>query len=87
MKEMSPYQIRLELLNLAKDNLTEIWYAKKEPVDRDFENEIRFIQDQNIAFPDSVTPFPKYPNLEPFPSEDEIIAKAIRMNDFISNGR
>ena len=84
---MSPYQIRLELLKLAKDNLTNSWFAKKESVDKNFDNTVKFVQDQNISFPNSATQYPKYPELEPFPSEDDIVAKAIRMNDFISSGR
>jgi len=87
MKEISAYQIRLELLKLSKEILTENWYNKKESVTRDYETEIRYIDDQNSKSLIGVAKYPAFPSMESYPSEEDIIENAIRMNDFVSNGK
>lgn len=87
MKEISAYQIRLELLKLSKEILSENWYNKREAVTRDYENEIRYVDDKNSKSLGTVVKYPTFPSMELYPSEEDIIEKAIRMNDFVSNGK
>lgn len=87
MKEISAYQIRLELLKLSKEILSENWYNKREVVIRDYENELRYVDDQNSKSLGKVIKYPAFPSMGSYPSEEDIIEKAIRMNDFVSNGK
>ena len=78
MSNMTPFEIRLELLKMAKDMLTEDYYGKREVVSQDWQMKIESARLNGGAVPDH----PGYPS---YPTEAEIIAKAATLNGFVSN--
>ena len=74
---MTPYEIRLELLKMAKDLLTEDFYAHKETVTNQWQTQVSASQ---IAG----TTSPEHPALPPFPTETDIVTKAEALNNFVS---
>ena len=78
MSNMTPFEIRLELLKMAKDMLTEDYYGKREVVSQDWQMKIESARLNGGVVPDH----PGYPS---YPTEAEIIAKAATLNGFVSN--
>jgi hypothetical protein len=78
MANLTPFEIRLELLKMAKDMLTEDYYGKREIVSNDWQMKIESARLNGGAMPE-------HPGFPPFPSEAEIIAKAQQLNGFVSN--
>lgn len=78
MSNMTPFEIRLELLKLAKDMLEQEYHGKREVVHNNWQvaSENARVQGQTL---------PNQPEFPPFPSEAEIIAKAQALNGFVSN--
>ena len=74
---MTPYEIRLELLKMAKDLLTEEFYSQKEIVTNQWQTQVSAAQ---IAG----TTSPEHPALPPYPTETDIVAKAEALNQFVS---
>jgi len=78
MANLSPFEIRLELLKMAKEMLMDDYYSNKD----------RITQDWNIkcdtARSKGETP-PEHPTLPSIPSEQDIINKAQALNGFVSN--
>lgn len=74
----TPYEIRLEILKISKDILTESFYQQREAERIVWETESEMARKDN-----KVLPFLKYTSS--FPTEDQIIEKAKKLNDFISN--
>jgi len=77
MSNMTPFEIRLELLKMAKDLLTEEYHGDRERVVRDWEMKIESAKVQGQTVPD-------HPNLPTFPTENDIITKAAQLNGFVS---
>ncbi len=77
MSNMSPFEIRLELLKMAKDMLTEDYYGKREVISNDWQVKI-----ENARHAGSVPP--DHPGFPPYPTEAEVIAKAHQLNGFVS---
>ena len=77
MSNMSPFEIRLELLKMAKDMLTEDYYGKREQVSNDWQVKV-----ENARHAGSVPP--EHPGFPTYPSETDIIAKAQQLNGFVS---
>ena len=77
MANLSPFEIRLELLKLAKDMLEQEYHSKREVTHNNWQvaSENARIQGQQLPIQ------PEYP---PFPSEADIIAKAQALNGFVS---
>jgi hypothetical protein len=77
MTNMNPFQLRLELLKMAKDMLEQDYFAQREKVSNEY-----------AAKCDSAKingqPIPEHPGFTPFPSETEIIKKATELNSFVS---
>ena len=75
---MTPFEIRLELLKMARDMLYDSYNAERD----------RITQDWNIkcdtAKSKGETP-PEHPALPSIPSESDIITKAHTLNSFVSN--
>jgi len=69
----TPYEIRFQLLEMAKDMLMQDFYSKKESAIQQWHMKLEF---------DKSTPFPEIGN---FPSENDIITKARLLNSFVSN--
>lgn len=78
MSNMTPFEIRLELLKLSKDMLEQEFMSKREVAHNNWQvaSENARIQGQNL---------PTQPEFPPFPSEQEIINKAQALNGFVSN--
>ena len=72
---MTPYEIRLELLKMAKDIISEDFYARREEASMNWQT----AQPDNRANGGgTLLVLPNYP------SEDEIIKKATALNNFVS---
>ena len=78
MSNMTPFEIRLELLKMAKDMLTEEYYGKREVAQNDWSTKVEVAKLNGGTIPDH----PGYPT---YPSEKEIITKAQELNGFVSN--
>lgn len=74
---LTPFEIRLELLKLAKDMLEQDYQAKREVAHNNWQvsSENARIQGQTL---------PTQPEYPPFPSETDIITKATTLNGFVS---
>jgi hypothetical protein len=70
----TPYEIRLELLKLAKDAIFEPIYQKRDTLKDEFFSKM---SDENKGS----IPYPIMPS---FPGTDDIIAEAEKLNKFIS---
>jgi hypothetical protein len=78
MSNLTPFEIRLELLKMAKDMLTEDYYGKREVINNDWQMKIESAKLNGGVLPD-------HPGFPPYPTETEIIAKAQQLNGFVSN--
>ena len=78
MSNMTPFEIRLELLKMAKDMLGDDYYGKREVISNDWATKVE------TAKHAGQTP-PEHPGYPAYPSETDIIAKAHVLNGFVSN--
>ena len=78
MSNMTPFEIRLELLKMAQSMLESDYYGKREIIANQYAAEC------DAAKLRGEEP-PKHPGYPSFPSEQEIIAKAQTLNTFVSN--
>ena len=78
MSNMTPFEIRLELLKLSKDMLEQEYMSKREVAHNNWQVASENARTQGQQLPNQ----PEYP---PFPSEQEIISKAQALNGFVSN--
>ena len=69
----TPYEIRLELLKLAKDSLWEPIYQKRQALADEYHSKLT--EANREAHP--------FPTLPDFPSTTDIIAKAEEMKKFV----
>jgi hypothetical protein len=70
---LNAYEIRLELVKLAKDGLYEKVQSRRQALSEEyFSNKELY---QNL----------QYPELPDYPTTEEIIAEAKKLNDFVSN--
>lgn len=78
MSNLTPFEIRLELLKMAKEMLTEEYYGKKDQISHDWQIKVESakLSGQQI---------PEHPALPPYPTEADIINKAQTLNGFVSN--
>ena len=74
---MTPFEIRLELLKMAKDMLSDEYYGKRESISNDWHMKVEVAKQNGGAIPD-------HPGFPTIPSEQEIIAKATALNGFVS---
>lgn len=77
MSNMTPFEIRLELLKMAKDMLTEDYFGRREVVSNDWATKVENARHAG-------TPTPEHPGFPTYPSEAEIITKAQALNSFVS---
>ena len=78
MSNLTPFEIRLELLKMAKDMLSDDYYGKREQISNDWSMQCE------TAKIKGETP-PAHPGFPQYPSETDIIAKAQSLNGFVSN--
>jgi hypothetical protein len=74
---MTPYEIRLELLKMAKDMLTDDYHGKRDALQQQWHTQVDAAKIAGTQSPD-------YPALPAFPTEDEIVKKAEALNQFVS---
>jgi hypothetical protein len=78
MSNMTPFEIRLELLKMAKEMLSDDYYGKREQISNDWSMQCETSKIKGE------TP-PAHPGFPSYPSEADIIAKAQTLNGFVSN--
>lgn len=78
MSNLTPFEIRLELLKMAKDMLTEDYYGKREVINNDWQTKVEAARLNG-------QPAPDHPGFPAYPTEAEIVAKAQQLNGFVSN--
>lgn len=78
------YEIRLELLKMAKEMLEQDWHAQRDAVMTDYSTKVGFAtaKAENTGFLNSE--MPAAPTFKPFPTEEEIIKKAKTLNEFVA---
>jgi len=74
---MTPFEIRLELLKMARDLLVDDFKSQKQYL---VENWQQQVESAKVAG----TASPEYPVLPQFPYEIEIVTKADTLNQFVS---
>ena len=77
MSNMTPFEIRLELLKMAKEMLEQDYYGNREKVSNEYASKCDFAKLNG-------QPIPEHPGFPAFPSETEVIAKATQLNSFVS---
>ena len=78
MSNMTPFEIRLELLKMARDMLNDDYFGKREQISNDWHMQCESAKIKGE------TP-PPHPGFPAYPSETEIIAKAQVLNGFVSS--
>jgi len=78
MSNMTPFEIRLELLKMAQGMLSDDYYGKREQISNDWQMQC---ESSKIK---GETP-PPHPGFPAYPSESDIITKAQVLNGFVSN--
>ena len=74
---MTPYEIRLELLKMAKDMLTDDYHTKRDALNQQWHSQVDAAKIAGSASPD-------FPALPAFHTADEIVKKAEALNQFVS---
>jgi hypothetical protein len=74
---MTPYEIRLELLKMAKDMLTDDYHTRRDSLQQQWHTQVDAAKIAGTASPD-------FPALPAFPTEEEIVKKAEALNQFVS---
>lgn len=76
-KNLSPYEVRLELLKMAKDMLVEDYYGSREKISNEWALKADIAKTHG-------NPIPEHPGYPAYPTETDIIAKATALNGFVS---
>jgi hypothetical protein len=76
---MTPFEVRLEVLKMAKDLCMEKHYNQKQKVECTYFNSVDFNQKNDLAPPN----FPDFPDV---PTENEILSRAKNLIEFV-NGK
>lgn len=74
----TPFEIRLELLKMAKEMLEQDYFARREQISSDWNSQITLAMNNNSAS------LPAHPGFPDYPSELDVIQKAHVLNNFIS---
>ena len=77
MSNMTPFEIRLELLKMAQTMLEQDYYGKREQISNDWQVKV-----ENARHAGSDPP--EHPGFPAYPTEAEVIAKAATLNGFVS---
>ena len=78
MSNMTPFEIRLELLKMAKDMLNDEYFGKRESISNNWYQQVESAKLNGGTIPE-------HPGFPAIPTEQEIIAKATALNGFVSN--
>lgn len=77
MSNMTPFEIRLELLKMAKEMLEQDYYGNREKISNEYAAKCDHAKIHG-------QPIPEHPGYPAFPGEADIIAKATTLNGFVS---
>jgi len=77
MSNMTPFEIRLELLKMAKDMLAEDHFGRREQISSDWTVKVENARHAGQTPPD-------HPGFPTYPTESDIINKAQVLNGFVS---
>ena len=78
MSNMTPFEIRLELLKMAKDMIYDDYFGIRERISNNWQMQCETARHKGE------TP-PEHPGFPPIPTEADIIIKAQALNGFVSN--
>ena len=78
MSNLTPFEIRLELLKMAKELLLEDYNSSKERLVNEWQVKVESAKLNGQAIPD-------HPAFPAYPTENDIITKAQSLNGFVSN--
>ena len=78
------YEIRLELLKMAKEMMEQDWHANRDMLRAQWEQEVNLVQIRAHAVDQPVESVPAQPTFRPFPTEEQIIKKAKVLNEFVA---
>jgi hypothetical protein len=78
------YEIRLELLKMAKEMMEQDWHAQRDMLRAQWEQEVNLVQIRAHAIDQPVESVPTQPTFRPFPTEEQIIKKAKVLNEFVA---
>lgn len=74
----TPFEIRLELLKMAKDMLEADYFSQKDSLFNEWNTRVDSAKTKGEEIP-------RHPIIPPFPSASEVIEKAKVLNAFVSN--
>ncbi len=74
---MTPFEIRLELLKMAKEMLEQDYYGNREKISNEYAAKCDYAKIHG-------QPIPEHPGYPAFPSETDVIKKATELNGFVS---
>jgi uncharacterized membrane protein YheB (UPF0754 family) len=78
MSNLTPFEIRLELLKMAKDLLLEEYHSSKDRLINEWQVKVESAKLNGQAIPE-------HPAFPTYPTETDIITKAQSLNGFVSN--
>lgn len=78
MSNLTPFEIRLELLKMAKELLMEQYYSDKDRLTNEWQVKVDVAKLNGQVIPD-------HPAFPTYPTENDIINKAQSLNGFVSN--
>ena len=78
MSNLTPFEIRLELLKMAKDLLLEEYHSSKDRLTNEWQVKVESAKLNGQAIPE-------HPAFPTYPTETDIITKAQSLNGFVSN--
>ena len=74
---LTPFEIRLELLKMAKDMLVEDYFGRREMISNQWQTQVESSRLKGE------TP-PNHPGFPDYPTEEQIVQKATQLNNFVS---
>jgi hypothetical protein len=78
MSNLTPFEIRLELLKMAKELLLEEYHSSKDRLTNEWQVKVESAKLNGQVIPE-------HPAFPTYPSENDIITKAQSLNGFVSN--
>ena len=78
MSNLTPFEIRLELLKMAKELLMEEYHSSKDRLSNEWHVKVESAKLNG-------QPIPEHPAFPTYPTENDIIIKAAALNGFVSN--
>lgn len=80
----TPYQVRQELFETAKDLLIQNWYANRQVIQNNWDTTIEIAKLTGEATTKMIKDAPALPAM---PTIEEMVAMANKINEFVSNDK